>query len=286
MSRFAVAGVTGGQGGAVAAALVEAGSLVRGITRHTNSPGAQRLARRGVEVVAADMADEAALARAFSDVDGVFALTTPFEDGAAAEVDQGRHLIAAAQRAGVPHLVYSSVASADQHTGIPHFDSKATVEAILRASSLSYTIVGPTYFYDNLLGGMQELRAGRFELPVPVDVPLQQLSRRDLGRFVALVLQQPARFRGARIDLAPDNPTPRGMADILQRAAGHPIGAVYVGTAGITSPDMRAMFEFLTQRGYSADIVGLRRDFPQIGWQQFDEWVRDDDGDFDVRSVR
>jgi len=78
----------------------------------------------------------------------VFALTTPFEAGVDAEVAQGRAIVAAADDARVPHLVFSSVAGADQHTWVPHFDSKAIIEKDLAASGLPYTITTPTYFFD------------------------------------------------------------------------------------------------------------------------------------------
>lgn len=44
----------------------------------------------------------------------------------------------------VPHLVFREVAGADQHTGVPHFDSKAVIETELAASGVLYTITAPT----------------------------------------------------------------------------------------------------------------------------------------------
>ena len=270
---YAVLGATGAQGGAVVTALLERGAQVRGITRRTDAPAARALTAAGVQVVAADLSDEASVAAAFTGVDGAYALTTPFEEGPAAEVAQGATIIAAALTARVPHLVFSSVADADRHTGIPHFDSKAVVEKALADSGLSHTIVGPTYFYDNMLGGIDDIRAGVFELALPADVGLQQLSRRDLGRFVATVLAEPDRFRGARIDLASDDPTPTRMAAVLSGALGRPVRLVTRDPADIASADMRAMFGFLARGGYTVDIAELHARYPQIGWQSFDEWV-------------
>jgi hypothetical protein len=42
------------------------------------------------------------------------------------EIQQGVAVIETAKRQGVSHFVYSSVGSADEETGIPHFESKAT----------------------------------------------------------------------------------------------------------------------------------------------------------------
>jgi uncharacterized protein YbjT (DUF2867 family) len=148
-----VLGATGGQGGAVVAVLLSRGTAVRAMVRRPDQPSARRLAERGVDVAAGTLDDRAALGAAMHSVDAVFALTTPFESGVDAEVAQGRAILAAAAEAQVPHLVFSSVASADQHTGVPHFESKAIIEKDLASSGLRYTIIGPTYFFDNALGG-------------------------------------------------------------------------------------------------------------------------------------
>ncbi|TPG35941.1 NmrA/HSCARG family protein [Mycolicibacterium hodleri] len=273
---YAVVGATGAQGGAVATALLEQGAQVRAISRRTDSPAARHLIAAGAQVMAADLFDEGSVAAAFAGVDGAYALTTPFEDGPSAEIAQGRTMIAAALAARVPHLVFSSVADADQHTGIPHFDSKAVVEETLAHSGLSHTVVGPTYFYDNMFGGIDDIRAGVFELPLPADVGLQQLSRRDLGRFVATVLTNPEHFRGARIDIASDSPTPREMAAVLADALGRPVKLITDDPAEIASADMRAMFGFLARGGYTVNIAELRARYPHVGWQSFADWVGTD----------
>lgn len=270
---YVVIGATGAQGGAVAAALLSRGLPVRAVVRRPDSAGAVRLADRGAELSVADLDDPQSLAVAFTGAAGVFALTTPFERGPEEEVAQGRSIIEAASSAGVGHLVFSSVASADQHTGVPHFESKVVVEAALAASGIPYTIVGPTYFYDNLLGGLEQIREGVLDLPVPADVPLQQLSRRDLGEFVATVFADPQRFLGARIDIASDNPTPTQMAASLTRRLGREVRLHTGDPAQIESDDMRAMFTFLSSTGYSADLAGLRKQYPEVGWQSFDDWV-------------
>lgn len=272
---IAVIGATGAQGGAVVDALIDRGIRPRAVTRDPASRRARSLADRGVEVVGADLADEDALVEAFTGVRGVFAVTTPFEDGTDAEVEQGLHLIAAARRSSAPHLVFSSVASADQHSGVPHFDSKVVIEAALADSGIPYTVVGPTYFFDNLLGGLDQLRAGVFELPLPSNIALQQLSRRDLGRFVATIFSDPGPVTGQRIDIASDALTPQQMASALSRVLARPVRLVTDDPARIRSADMRAMFTFLADRGYAADMTRVHRAFPDVGWQRFDDWLEE-----------
>jgi uncharacterized protein YbjT (DUF2867 family) len=268
-----VLGATGGQGGAVSDALFGHQAPVRVMVRRPAEPRAQRLVQHGAEVVAGSLDDRAALAAAMRDVSGVFALTTPFEAGVDAEVAQGRAILAAAKDSRVPHLVFSSVAGADQHTGVPHFDSKAVIETDLASTDLAYTIVGPTYFFDNALGGSDRIRAGVLDLPLPADRTLQQLSRRDLGAFVAKVLLAPEPYRGQRIELASDAVTPETMAVALAAALGRPVRYEQTPLESIRNADMHAMWTFLNGPGYRVDIPTLHNANPDITWTSFADWA-------------
>lgn len=236
-----VLGATGGQGGAVVDALLARGARVRALVRDPQSPRARRLAARGVEAVAGALNDRSSLAAAMRSTATLFAVTTPFEAGVDAEIQQGRAILAAAHDARVPHLVFSSVAGADQDSGVPHFESKALIERELTAGDVGYTILGPTYFFDNALGGERDIRDGILQLPLPPDRPLQQLDRPDLGRFAAEVLLAPDRYNKQRIELAGDDPTPVQMAATLGSVLGHPVRHEEVPLAAIGNADMRAM---------------------------------------------
>jgi uncharacterized protein YbjT (DUF2867 family) len=270
-----VLGATGGQGGAVAAALLRAGRQVRAFVRDPAASSARKLAAEGAELAAGQFSDRDALAAAMRGAAAAFALTTPFESGPPAEVAQGIAIIEAAITARLPYLVFSSVAGATAHTGVPHFESKARVERALAATSLLHTVVAPTYFYDNALGGYQDLLDGVLELPLPADHQLQQLDRSDLGSFATMVLNDPAAFTGRRIELASDAPTPAEMSQALSDALGRPVRFRETPMAAVRhrNSDMAAMWEFLRGPGYQADIAALRRDYPAVGWTSFGTWA-------------
>jgi uncharacterized protein YbjT (DUF2867 family) len=182
--------------------------------------------------------------------------------------------VAAAIDAQVPHLVFSSVAGANQHTGVPHFDSKAVIEAELASTDLSYTITAPTYFFDNALGGTNRIQAGILDLPLPPDRPLQQLARQDLGAFVAKVLRDPGPYVRQRIELASDAVTPAQMAEALSTAVGRPVRHEETPLQSISSPDMHAMWRFLNGPGYRVDIPALHSASPDIAWTSFADWAQ------------
>jgi hypothetical protein len=43
------------------------------------------------------------------------------------------------------------------------------------------------------------------------------------------------------------------------------------------SEDLALMFEWFDHTGYVADIEGLRRDFPEVTWHDFETWARKQD---------
>ncbi|OBK51355.1 NmrA/HSCARG family protein [Mycobacterium kubicae] len=273
-SPILVLGATGGQGGAVASALLARGAQVRALVRRPDGPSVLRLSERGVEAVVGSLDDRAALAAAMAGVAGVFAVTTPFEAGIDAEVAQGRAIVGAALDQQVPHLVFSSVAGAPQHTGVPHFESKAIIEAELAASGVPYTITAPTYFFDNALGGIDRIYAGILDLPLTPDRPLQQLARPDLGAFVAKVLDSPKPYAGQRIELASDAATPAQMAEVLSAVLGRPVRHERTPLESIGNPDMHAMWSFLNGPGYRVEIEALHAAHPDIAWQSFAVWAQ------------
>ncbi|MCA1004996.1 NmrA/HSCARG family protein [Rhodococcus hoagii] len=269
-----VLAATGGQGRAVSGALLERDAPLRALVRNPASAGARTLAERGAELVTGSLDDVDSLTAAMTGVAAVFAMTTPFESGVDAEIAQGHTIIEAAGRTRVPHLVFSSVAGANQDSGVPHFESKEVIEAELTSSGLAHTILGPTYFYDNALGGADRIRTdGVLDLPLPPDRPLQQLDRRDLGVFAAHVLLSPERFAGRRIELASDAPTPEAMAAALTQAVGSPVRFEQTPLGAIASPDMHAMWWFLNGPGYQVDLAGLHAEFPDVGWTSFADWA-------------
>ena len=272
-----VTGATGQQGGAVARALIERRARVRGLTRDPDSDAAKELVALGAEVAQADFTDPESLATVLEGVDAVFAMTTPFEAGVEAETAQGVALVDAAGKAGVDHFVYSSVASADKDTGIPHFDSKYRVEEHLAASGLRWTVIAPVYFMGNLFfpDVLDGLKEGSYAIAMPGDRALQQIAVEDIGAFTALVLSRPDEFAGRRIDIAGDELTAQDTADALTNVLGREVSVFELPIDSIRSwsEDLALMYEWFIDTGYSADIEGLRSSYPDVGWTRFADWA-------------
>src|SRR5689334_24145255 len=197
---IAVIGATGLQGGATARALLDAHAPVRALVRRTDSDAARALAELGADVVVADLDDFDGLRAAFTDVGGLFAMTTPGIDRSVdREVKHGRAIADAAAAAGVPHVVYSSVGGAERHTGIPHFDSKREIEEYLVARGLPTTFVRPVFFMDNFAQFITpSMEDGTLvvRLPLPPGIPLQMIAAEDVGAVAAAAALDPDRVAG------------------------------------------------------------------------------------------
>jgi uncharacterized protein YbjT (DUF2867 family) len=195
-------------------------------------------------------------------------VTTPFEGGADQETRQGENLLDAARATGLPWFIFASVASAAD-ADVPHFSSKARIERSLQASDLAWTVIAPSYFYENVLGSRAAIAEGELTLPLPGDTPLQQVALEDLGALVLAVLSRPSEHLSKRIEVAADAPTPEQMAAALAVR----FREDSVDQLAARKPDLAAMYRFLAARGYSVDIAALRAGYPEVAWRSFAEWA-------------
>ena len=278
-----VTGATGHQGGATARELLSHGGYrVRALTRKPESEKARRLKELGAEVVPGNFDDEASLRRDFAGAWGVFAMQNTWEAGVEGEEIQGKRVARVAREAGVEHFVYTSVASADRKTGIPHFDNKARIEQAVRAAGFgSYVIIRPVFFMENYLGAWFKpgIDQGQVMLAIRPDTRLQVIAVDDIGKYARWAFDEHERLNRREIDIAGDELTGPQMASVLSEATGHavefappPIEAVRQGSA-----DFATMLEWFDRVGYDADVAVNARESgiaptPFASWASRQNW--------------
>ncbi len=282
--KVLVFAATGQQGGAVVKALRESGHEVIGLTRNAGSDKAKALAATGVDMREGNFHAANELVDLMKEVDTVFSLTTPFEEGVDKETEQGIATAEAAAKAGVRHFVFNSVANADEATGVPHFDSKYKVEQRIKELGLPYTIIAPVYFMDNLVSPwtMDIVRTGNISAAMPNDRMLQQIAVTDIARIVAVVITRRDDFIGKRINVAGEELTGDQMVETLDRVTGKKF--TFEGFSPDllreSSEDLAMMYEWFDHVGYSADIEQLKNDFPEIRFTSFEDYVKGIDWSF------
>ncbi|MEU8639304.1 NmrA family NAD(P)-binding protein [Amycolatopsis sp. NPDC048633] len=106
----AVVGATGRQGGGPARSIAadpDGPFAVRTLTRDAGSPRAKELAAAGAEVVTADLDDPGSVEAAFAGAYGAFCVTAA-QERPERETAHAATMAAAARRAGVAHVVWST----------------------------------------------------------------------------------------------------------------------------------------------------------------------------------
>lgn len=194
---IAVVGGTGAQGGGVVDALLSSGRFaVRVASRNPGSDAATALARRGVEVVKADLLDAASLRSTFEGAHGAFVVTN-FWDPAQMhrETEVGAAAVRAARASGVGHLVWSTLPDCEKLTGgrlkVEHFTGKARVDAVVAAAGFPrHTFVQAPMYFQNFIarGAPQPLPGGGRGWAVPMDPAARVMhlgDATDVGRAVA-----------------------------------------------------------------------------------------------------
>jgi NADH dehydrogenase len=148
-----VVGATGYLGMETCRQLSDASYDVRGIVRNSsNEEKIYNLQQLGVEIITADIKDEASLYEAFEGADAVISTassTLSRQEGDSIEtVDHLGQLnvIAAAEKAGVKKFVFISVCPMNEK--FPLQDAKRAVEKRLMSSKMDYTILQPTMFME------------------------------------------------------------------------------------------------------------------------------------------
>ncbi|QUW88922.1 NmrA/HSCARG family protein [Streptomyces sp. V17-9] len=276
--KIAVFGATGQQGGAVVGALLDHKARVRALVRNPQSDRAQALAALGVELAAIRADDPASLAAALATVEGFYFMTPEANslEEVEAEIRIGTTLVDAAVEAGVPHVVFNSVFGADRESGVPHHDSKHSIEEYLRKSGLRASMVRATAFMENFASVMApSLEHGEIvlRLPLPEDVPLKMISVRDIGRVAAALLLGTAQAPGGVVELVGDELTGPQIAAAFGARAGLPARYEALPLSVLPNDLDRVMFrEFAEAAGSPADLSAVRAIEPAT--LDLAEWIR------------
>lgn len=261
-----VTGATGHQGGAVLRHLRAKGFAVRALTRDPDQPKARALMNQGVDVAKGDLDDVASIERALDGVSGVYSVQD-WRGGLEIEVRHGMNLVDAAERQVLDQIVYSSVGSADQNTGIPHFDSKFQVEERIRRAGIPYTILRPVFFMENWLGMRQMIEQGAITLPLKPETRLQMIAVDDIGAFAAMAFEHPGKWHGRVIDLAGDEHSMEETARLLSRPARREVTYRQIPWEDFernAGHEMAIMFRWFEQVGYHIDISAVRQERPNM----------------------
>jgi len=216
-----VTGAAGKTGQAVIKALVARRQPVRALVRRDEQT--QTVKSLGAEeAIVGDMRDATALKRA---AQGVHAIYHICPNVSPEEIQIGKTAIAAAREAGVERFVFHSVMH-PQTEAMTHHWNKLRVEEALFESGLAYTILQPSSYMQNVLGGWKAIvERGVYTVPYTVEAHMSMVDLDDVAQAAAVVLTEPGHL-GATYELAgPEVLTQTQVAEILSKHLKRPVRA-------------------------------------------------------------
>ena len=298
-----VLGATGAQGGSVVRAIASdptGGYVARAVTR--DRAKAADLLALGVEVVEADLDDEASLRRAFDGAHGAFVVTNwwepPAPDSAwasrtAREQGQAANAARAAAATGLRHVIWSTLADTRpylpdaprQEAGytVPHADGKAEANAFFLDAGVPTTFVTAPMYYESLFtfNAPRRTEDGTLVLAMPIgSARVVSGTVDDVGRIAYAIFTRGDDLIGRTVPIASDLCSGEDFAAGAAEALGEPVHYVPVDPAALAHSGMpdggepANMFQYfiyaekdLTQ----IDLAWLRELNPNL--QPFTTWA-------------
>ncbi|MGZ4328353.1 MAG: NmrA/HSCARG family protein [Solirubrobacteraceae bacterium] len=285
MSKIiAVTGATGAQGGGLIRAILAdpaAGFTARAITRNPASDAAQALAAQGVEIVQADLDDEASLERAFAGAHGAFCVTNFWEHfSPEREKAQAGNLARAARSVGIAHAIWSTLEDVRGYVPVgderiptlsggykvPHMDAKGEANRFFEEAGVPTTFLYTSFYWDNMISfGMGPVRGedGVLSITLPLaDAKLPSIAAGDIGACAFGIFRQGQTWIGRSVGIAGDHLSGAELASGLEDALGEPVRYDVVTPAAYSAfgfpgaDELANMFQFNTE--YATDYIAAR----------------------------
>jgi NAD(P)H dehydrogenase (quinone) len=225
---FAITGITGNVGGEVASNLLAAGRPVRAVMRDVRK--GEVWAKRGCDLVGADINEVAALMTAFKESEGVFLMVPPNFDPSP-DFREARSIAATLSSAldatRPDKVVYLSTIGA-QATHSNLLSQHTMIEQALRKLSLPITFLRPGWFMENSAWDVAPAKNGVVQSFLqPLDKPVPMVATADIGRTAAELLQETSQEKrsGHRVvELeGPQRVTPNQIASTFAQLLGRPV---------------------------------------------------------------
>ena len=223
---YAVTGITGKVGAAVARSLLSADQLVRAVVRDRGKAAAW--ADLGCDIAVADLADAGTLAKAFEGMEGVFAMLPPIFDPSSG-FPEARQFIASMYTALAAAKPKKVVALSSIGADAPNpnlLNGLGLMEDALKILPVPVVFLRAAWFMENAAWDIASARQGNIQSYLqPLDRPIAMIATDDVGRTAAALLQE--HWLGQRVvELeSAQRVSPNVLADAFAKVLAQPVQA-------------------------------------------------------------
>jgi NAD(P)H dehydrogenase (quinone) len=284
--KLLVTGASGHLGHLVIAHLLDtlkvSASRIIATTRNPEKLAA--LAAKGVTVRPADFDDVGSLTTAFSGAQRLLLISTDALDRPGHRLAQHKNALAAAAKAGVSHVVYTSMPMPEDSPLLIAPDHLGTEQA-LAASPLSWTVLRNCWYMENLFMSLPSAIATGQWYSAAGDGKVAYIARNDLARAAAVALASSDTGKTTYTLTGSEAYSTEEIARRVSALTGKPISVVHVPLEGLIQgmvaatgwpvelATIFASFDTNTKAGRVATITNDAQKLTGVAPQKFDAWL-------------
>ncbi|MDE2445814.1 MAG: SDR family oxidoreductase [Alphaproteobacteria bacterium] len=289
---FLVTGASGHLGQAVINHLITTYKIpATSIIATTRDPGKlAALAAKGINIRDANFDDEAHLIKAFAGASRLLLISTnAMEPGV--RLKQHQNAVKAAEKAGVGHVVYTSMPNPETSAVLFAPDHVGTEKALASSGIKGWTVLRNNWYFENLFFSLPQALAAGTQYSAAGQGKIAQIARDDLARAAAAALvsdfagKQTLTLSGAK------EYTTDQIAALVSKAVGKPLTVVHVpvegllqGMLGAGLPEalarMFASFDVNTAQGGLSGSPAAFKTLTGVEPQSFEAWLSKNAGAF------
>ncbi|RWC77669.1 MAG: SDR family oxidoreductase [Mesorhizobium sp.] len=192
------------------------------------------LSARGVTVREADFDDQTSLAKAFAGADRALIISTNELAIQGKRREQQLAAVAAASKAGVGHLLYTSMPNTEPGSPVLFAPDHYDTEQAIKASGIPYTIFRNGWYDENLFMAMPQILASGQWYTSAADGAISYGARSDLAAAIAAGLASDDTESTTYTLTGPKAYTPAEVAALVTEVTGKPIQVVQLSDEALT----------------------------------------------------
>jgi NAD(P)H dehydrogenase (quinone) len=234
-AKYLVTGASGKLGQSVLHHLTETYNVPAGeIIAASRKPEAlSEWAAKGLKTLLVDFDDASSMEKAFAEAARVLIISTDALDRPGHRLVQHKAAIAAAEKAGVQHLLYTSMPEPANSPLLFAPDHEGT-EAAIKASTIpGWTILRNNWYFENVFLSVSSALASGHWYSAAAGGGIAHILRDDIGRAVAAALIAPGDDKTIYTLTGTKAYSHADIAALIGAAAGKPISVVEVPLEGL-----------------------------------------------------